>query len=719
MARCKRNGLLTLVNTAVPGLKGSLKAVEKAAESLDMSAARGRAVPNQLERRKLADATRLHHRSGSRATAFLPGTALASLSGSGSREQSLSPHFTMCFQGWANYACGHTKAFEQTCAYADDLDVTFWLKVACPWYSNTSRQLDFKCGKHKYYCGHSEDGAYLEKVHLKRDKAEEKFNELHDQMHNHWSGLLKTKWEAHKERGGTKEEWVLPMPHASKHSHFASSSTIAHRYITHVKERSLTPFRYMSHPSVKKVQEIMTNLDSQKNEARRDMEKCDYIINETKRFYQLYGNQSIMSTPTHTGMPMAAAFSIGAESQAIAGAPLPQMASAANTLYQAGLAKPPANLGMMAGSSHNQPQAGGIQYGNILGPAPHRLGGLYNPAMANMTSGPLQNYAQAPNHPSLPQYSPPKKRGRGKKKTEEEPPKKESESVRRSTRVRGKKINYAEELTDVSRSPSPEKSDASAFTPSKSDASGSPAKSKNARQSISRTRNLQQGLHSRGSPSLLDKIGEWKRQDSSFNTPSPPKRSFSQQYSQMPSGRPGSPLKNENLRAGYLDTPGTMQTQPWSTQVPTGPQGQAHAGAQSGMYPTHAQRNWVVDRNGSNPMLSAAMAISGMLQPRPQQESQQPMPSYNYQRMHQALHTSSQARLLAPSAQHLGTNSPMKRTVSAPEQNVAPMLAPTLAVEAIQAEPSSDIDWNLHSGDGSFQQENKVLGSRSGREVLG
>ncbi|KXS96879.1 hypothetical protein AC578_6235 [Pseudocercospora eumusae] len=616
----------------------------------------------------------------------------------------------MCFQGWAHHACGHTRAFEQTCAYADQLDVNFWLKIACPGYSSTSRHLDFKCGKHKYYCAKSEDGEYLEKVHLKRDKAEEKCKELHDQIHNLWPGILRKKFEEHQERGGTREQ-------------------------------------YMAHPNVKKIQDIMTNLNSEKNEARRDVEKCDYIINETKTFYQLYGDQSIMSTPTHTGMPMAAAFSLGADSQAIAGASMPQMPSAANNLYQA-------DSGVMGGGYYAQPQAGGMQYGNTLGPSPRRLGGLYNPAMANMAEGTPQHYAQVPSHPPQPQIPPPKKRGRGKKKAEEESPKKGPEGVRRSTRVRGKQINYAEELTDVSRSPSPEKSDASAFTPSKSDASASPAKSKNTQQPISRTRNLQQGLHSRASPSLLEKIGEWRRQDSSLTTPSPPKRSFRQQYSQMPSGRPGSPLKNENVRDGYLETPGTItmpERQYWPTQVPGegDTQSQAHAGAQRGVYPSHTsgvpQQNWIVDRNGSNQMLSAALAIGGMLQPRPQQESQQsiqaPMPSHDYQRMHQALHTSSQARLLAPPPQ-LRTDAPMKRTVSAPsegspskrprlsfpstsdsalleaqvshvatpppEQNFAPsapMLVPTPAIpnsEEMQAELSSDIDWNTYSGHSAF-----------------
>ncbi|KAF7198566.1 hypothetical protein HII31_00305, partial [Pseudocercospora fuligena] len=662
----------------------------------------------------------LRHNSTTGLAAARPPSPLALASILGSRELVHSPNFRMCFQGWAHHACGHTKAFESTCAYADDLDVNFWLKVACPWYSSISRQLDFKCGKHKYYCAKGEDGEYLGKVHLKREKAEEKYNELHDQIYNHWPGILRTKFEEHKERGGTREQ-------------------------------------YMAHPNVKKIQEIMTNLDSEKNEARRDIEKCDYIINETKKFYQLYGNQSIMSTPTHTGMPMAAAFSLGAESQAIAGASMPQMTSAANTLYQAGLAKPQADSGGMGGGYYAQPQVGGMQYSNTLGPSPQRLGGLFNPAMANMASGTPQNYSQVPSHPPQPQIPPPKKRGRGKRKAEEESPKKEAEGVRRSTRVRGKQINYAEELTDVSRSPSPEKSDASAFTPSKSDASASPAKSKNAQQPMSRTRNLQQGLHSRGSPSLLDKIGEWKRQDSSFTTPSPPKRSFSQHDSQMPSRRPGSPLKNENLRNGYLDTPETIampQGQYWPAQMPGNTQGQAHAGAQSGIYPAYQdsvpQQNWVVDRNGSNPMLSAALAIGGMLQPRPQQEWQQQfqaeMPGYDYQRMHQALHTSSQARLLAPAPQYptqqIRTGPPMKRTVSAPsegspakrtrlsfpgnsdsalleaqvshfttpppEQNVAPsapMLVPIPAVpssEETHPELSSDIDWNLYSGDGSY-----------------
>lgn len=95
---------------------------------------------------------------------------------------------------------------------------------------------------------------------------------------------------------------------------------------------------------------------------------------------------------------------------------------------------------------------------------------------------------------------------------------KDSSSVRRSTRVRNKKISYAEsEGSSIhSREQSPAKSDISTFSPPKSDQSGSPAKSERMhRRALKETRDevdqLNKNRMRRGGSSLGNMIDDWKK----------------------------------------------------------------------------------------------------------------------------------------------------------------------------------------------------------------
>lgn len=115
-----------------------------------------------------------------------------------------------------------------------------------------------------------------------------------------------------------------------------------------------------------------------------------------------------------------------------------------------------------------------------------------------------------------------KKRGRPykKQKAEASPsPEKSSSRIRRSSRVKDKPINYAvDTLSEVSRSPSPAKSDVSAFSPERSDHAYTPVKP---RATVKKeTSTLHDSLLGRGKVNLADQIGEWSRSDSGVSTPS-------------------------------------------------------------------------------------------------------------------------------------------------------------------------------------------------------
>lgn len=96
-------------------------------------------------------------------------------------------------------------------------------------------------------------------------------------------------------------------------------------------------------------------------------------------------------------------------------------------------------------------------------------------------------------------------------------PEKSSSVVRRSARVRDKRVNYAvDDAGSIggmdSMSPSPQKSDVSAFSPEKSDASDTPVRSRNIRREPS---SFHDALLGRGNSILANTIEAQKQKESS------------------------------------------------------------------------------------------------------------------------------------------------------------------------------------------------------------
>lgn len=83
----------------------------------------------------------------------------------------------MCFQRFIYFACGHNTIIEQRC------DATqgglFNLKADCPYYQTRRETPNCACGKGRYYCVETADGRYLDDVHDKLDLIQRQLEVIH------------------------------------------------------------------------------------------------------------------------------------------------------------------------------------------------------------------------------------------------------------------------------------------------------------------------------------------------------------------------------------------------------------------------------------------------------------------------------------------------------------------------------------------------------------
>ncbi|KAK1080909.1 hypothetical protein LTR33_005142 [Friedmanniomyces endolithicus] len=146
--------------------------------------------------------------------------------------------------------------------------------------------------------------------------------------------------------------------------------------------------------------------------------------------------------------------------------------------------------------------------------------------------------------------------------------------VRRSVRVRNKRVNYADTATsqEASREPSPEKSDISGSSPMKSDESASPVRSSDDRRLMSSsqpsTRKPQKQVSSLG-----DRLNDWARQSKLAEATTPMQRRVMPGMKDLLNSSPanGSPMSNITT-SSPVQTVGTgLQLSMARSSHPTGP----------------------------------------------------------------------------------------------------------------------------------------------------
>ncbi|KAK4498895.1 hypothetical protein PRZ48_009405 [Zasmidium cellare] len=368
----------------------------------------------------------------------------------------------MCFQGFAHHSCGCTKLFEEECDYAKELETApFYLKVACPNYTIARRYPEFECGKGGLYCANTPDASYLDSVVEFKAKLEAEITS----MDKFITEFIQPRRKVVLEALGKQYPGDLPK----------------------IKQV------YMSHPASADLDlKWTTALQKKANFANRIV-GMNYVLRYSRDFYLLQRQQPGYSARNMPPLPDALKnfnFEVAR--------PAPPLHSSSNMVPA--LAAQPIGIGMGTAIPNGILQSQPVRPQSFPGPDP------FGPNPANVKVE--QKQLQQPSLPPPPVKEPPRKRGRAPKKAKvvDNAAEDTSSDLRRSTRVRGKKVDYNETSDDYpSATPSPQKSDASTYSPPKSD-----AKSEVSDPGVKAPR---------GSSSLRDMIGEYQKQTSAISTP--------------------------------------------------------------------------------------------------------------------------------------------------------------------------------------------------------
>ncbi|KAF2161890.1 hypothetical protein M409DRAFT_58671 [Zasmidium cellare ATCC 36951] len=369
----------------------------------------------------------------------------------------------MCFQGFAHHSCGCTKLFEEECDYAKELETApFYLKVACPNYAVARRYPPFECGKGGLYCENTPDATYLDQV----------FD-------------FKTKLET---EAMATDKYINEYIHPRRK---IVLDTLEKQYFGDMAKIKQA---YTSNAVFADLDQKWTIALHKKADLTDKIAAMNSILRYAREFYLL---QRQLPGYTPASMPVLPDYLKNFRVEAPRPAPIqPPSANMITPLsaLQAGVAVA-VGMGLAIGTHSGILQPQPIRPQSLPGPDP------FGPTTAGVQveQKKLQPSLQAP----AVKESPRKRRRPAKKaKAAENTAEDASPDLRRSTRVRGKKVDYNETSDDLeSAASSPEKSDVSAYSPSKSDVSDQGVKP------------------SRGSSSLRDMIGEYQKQSGNVSTP--------------------------------------------------------------------------------------------------------------------------------------------------------------------------------------------------------
>ena len=424
----------------------------------------------------------------------------------------------MCFQHFIHFKCGCTRLEENECEYAQELDIGFWRKIDCPSYTSERSHRSSKCGAGDFYCGAIDDGPLLNTI---------------DKLHG----------EAIYQRGVMLEQTLKGKQVLSqmRDEYVASGRTVQELQASREANNFWATTAWIDAERRRLEQDIQNwtavkalakqHHDSQQQRLRAGVSLGDsftsYMQRSQPQAFAIIAGGSFMddvedidgmSVQPDTSQHWTVAFT---PQSAVASAPL----KAASSQHGPSVMRDASRLGVQHGSQIITPQSQLLERYTEHATNSPTTDALHAQRMAVQSQVLAQQQrkrAAAQNAIPEVQAHQKKKLGRPfkKQKVEASPsPEKSSSRIRRSSRVKDKQVNYAVDiLSEVSRSPSPVKSDVSAFSPQKSDCSYTPAKP---RATVKKeTSTLHDSLLGRGRVNLADQIGEWSRSDSGVSTPS-------------------------------------------------------------------------------------------------------------------------------------------------------------------------------------------------------
>ncbi|KAM3419768.1 hypothetical protein BST61_g3101 [Cercospora zeina] len=410
----------------------------------------------------------------------------------------------MCFHKFTAFRCGCTRLDEQECEAAEEVDINFWRKIDCAYYHSEHVDEQVQCGAGKFYCRTTNDGSCFDKI----EKA-------HDE---------------------------------SKSKHFALVSELAIRKRILLSKRDVWLAQGASIPQILALGEVkvlnsyLTTVDHQRQQHEHDLiiwMKVKALAKQHHDTFQLHKQEG----------PPFEHFLARFHPQVLARINPPAAAPPV----------PPSPLDIQPPTEtlHQKPslvRSVPIQYHVPQGPV-QSAGAFHHansPAQASVSQRTRAQPQQRAVQNAIPEVRAHQQKLARAKKQKVDPassPAKSSSVVRRSSRVKDKKINYRDDDSDLSGPFSPMKpqSDSSGFSPGKIDPIDSPVQAR--------------AIGRKGSGLLHEhlvsdhKIGDWRRQDSGTFVPGGP---FEDGIPQTMVG-----LKRKAAEAGIASPGGTRLRQEW------------------------------------------------------------------------------------------------------------------------------------------------------------
>ncbi|KAK1072761.1 hypothetical protein LTR74_002276 [Friedmanniomyces endolithicus] len=409
----------------------------------------------------------------------------------------------MCFVGYVHFAWGHKRIDSRDCDYALAVQSPFFIRYQCPNYTQARASPGFACGTGKFYCKETKDGPFLEHLHQTAAVAQDDMTRIEAQL----AKLMEashTFTEEWNRRGvpsvvrpqlqsfqyiSTQHRRLMVERGNTRQTHDQSLAVIeqARAYFTRVNH-SLRMGEAPVYPPFVPSSNLFGKIPAEIAMARNA-----HIAARDNG--QLHAPQRPASTPHATLLP---------PSPAVSNIRVSQRRSAYHSHHPAG-ALSRQTLHLSQPSSHAlssaQPRVKEQLHDLSIDMQPP-------PSIKSKRGRPFKNVVS-----------------RTRKAQFRDSTHDDDNDVRRSVRVRNKRVNYADSATshEASREPSPEKSDMFGSSPIKSDEYASPVGGSRDR-GMTTSSQPSAGKPPKQASSLGDRLNDWVRQSKLAEAATPKQR---------------------------------------------------------------------------------------------------------------------------------------------------------------------------------------------------
>ncbi|KAI7280260.1 hypothetical protein KC345_g4891 [Hortaea werneckii] len=372
----------------------------------------------------------------------------------------------MCVQDFYHYACGHSKIVDTKCGEAEQFDVVFWQKHACPHYNYRTLHARYLCGGARFYCNHSNDAPFLNHTFKIRVASEEVIKNEGSQLAAAYKNVENFVHQA-KERQIPNHEW----PNIPAHSQIKATVEALE-------------------PKVRKAQQHYEEATAILTAAQKFFaERAKYTANATAPFAP--GPNALSKVPSEVQQPLFGERKDPVEDSTSKDtrilATVPENLAAINLSQNQASVQPenPAAIDSSQKQASAQRSPGPTTSHQVILPIMEPEGPKNRPLTPEeihevAIKAARREEAKAKQRVAVEEETSPvkpKQKARPAKKAKpSQEQASEPDAIRRSVRVRNRKIDYAE--SPGSEDPSPFKSEASGFSIETSEAESSPDKAK-------------------------------------------------------------------------------------------------------------------------------------------------------------------------------------------------------------------------------------------------